>query len=91
MPQLLIVYFSRTGGAGQMAMTEALRAAETHAVAPVDFLKLIWISVIAFFAFGEVPGPYTWIGGVMIFGATAFIAWREHVLRSAPLPRLETT
>ena len=79
------------GGAGQMSMTEALRAAETHAVAPVDFLKLIWISVIAFLAFGEVPGPYTWIGGVMIFGATAFIAWREHVLRSAPLPRLETT
>ena len=79
------------GGAGQMSMTEALRAAETHAVAPVDFLKLIWISVIAFFAFGEVPGPYTWIGGVMIFGASAFIAGREHVLRSAPLPRVETT
>ena len=79
------------GGAGQMSMTEAMRAAETHAVAPVDFLKLIWISIIAFFVFGEGPGPYTWIGGVMIFGATAFIAWREHVLRSAPLPRLETT
>ena len=79
------------GGAVQMAMTEALRIAETHAVAPVDFLKLIWIAVIAFLAFGEVPGQYTWIGGAMIFAAAAFIAWREHVLRPAPATRVATT
>ncbi|NQU60818.1 MAG: DMT family transporter [Rhodospirillales bacterium] len=71
------------GGTGQMAMAEALRIGETHVVMPIDFSRLIWVSAIAYFAFAEVPGLYTWIGGAMIFAATAFIAWRERALRNA--------
>jgi len=73
-----------TGGTGQMAMAEALRVGETHVVMPIDFSRLIWVSVIAFLAFAEVPGLFTWIGGAMIFAATAFIAWRERALRITP-------
>ncbi len=65
------------GGIGQLAMTEALRVGATHVVMPADFARLIWISIIAYLAFAEVPGFYTWIGGAMIITATAFIAWRE--------------
>jgi len=67
------------GGLGQLAMTEALKVGETHIIMPMDFTRLIWISVIAYVAFAEVPGFYTWIGGAIIFAATAFIAWRERV------------
>ena len=86
-----LIAIGLVGGGGQLAMAEALKLGETHAVMPVDFLKLIWISLIAFIAFGEIPGLYTWIGGAMIFTATAFIAWREHLLRAKPTPRVETT
>ena len=71
------------GGSGQMAMTEALKAGETHVIMPMDFTRLIWISAIAYIAFAEVPGFYTWIGGAIIFTATAFIAWRERVAAMA--------
>ncbi len=73
------------GGIGQMAMVEALRVGETQVVMPMDFSRLIWISIIAYLAFAEVPGVYTWTGGAMIFAATAFIAWRERArkLKSA--------
>jgi drug/metabolite transporter (DMT)-like permease len=67
------------GGAGQMAMAEALKVGDTHVVMPVEFTRLIWISVIAYVVFAELPGLYTWIGGGIIFLATAFIAWRERV------------
>jgi len=67
------------GGLGQLAMTEALKVGETHIIMPMDFTRLIWISVIAYVAFAEVPGFYTWIGGAIIFAATAFVAWRERV------------
>ena len=77
------------GGAGQMAMAEALRTAETHVIMPVDFIKLVWVAAIAYLAFGEVPDAYTWVGGILIFGATAFIAWREHVTRTRPKPPAE--
>jgi len=69
------------GGIGQMAMAEALRVGDTHVVMPIDFVRLIWISAIAYIAFAEVPGFYTWLGGAMIFAATAFITWRERALR----------
>jgi drug/metabolite transporter (DMT)-like permease len=73
------------GGLGQLAMTEALKVGETHVVLPMDFTRLIWISVIAYLAFAEVPGLYTWIGGAIIFAATAFIAWRERGVAMAGL------
>lgn len=90
MEQLLwLVGIGIFGGIGQLAMAEALRIGETHVVLPMDFTRLIWISIIAYLAFAEVPGFYTWIGGVMIFAATAFIAWRERGLNKPPTPKVE--
>ena len=76
---LWLVAIGVLGGAGQLAMAEALKVGETHVIMPMDFTRLIWISVIAYVAFAEVPGLYTWIGGAIIFSATAFIAWRERL------------
>ncbi|MZR32324.1 EamA family transporter [Sneathiella litorea] len=65
------------GGAGQLAMANALKYGEAQVVLPVEFSRLIWISLIAFFAFGEVPGVFLWIGGGMIIAATTYITIRE--------------
>ncbi len=69
------------GGFGQMAMAEAYRVADTHVLTPIDFTRLLFVAVIGYLAFGEVPDIFVWIGGAMIFSATAFIAYREHRLR----------
>ena len=81
---LWLVAIGVFGGIGQMAMAEALRIGDTHVVMPIDFTRLIWISAIAYAAFAEVPGFYTWLGGAMIFAATAFITWRERALKQKP-------
>lgn len=65
------------GGVGQLAMANALKFGEAQVVLPVEFSRLIWISIIAFFAFGEVPGVFLWIGGGMIIAATTYITIRE--------------
>ncbi|MCC3305221.1 DMT family transporter [Sneathiella sp. HT1-7] len=65
------------GGIGQLAMANALKFGEAQVVLPVEFSRLVWISIIAFFAFGEVPGIYLWIGGGMIIAATTYITIRE--------------
>ncbi len=75
-----LVLIGTLGGAGQLAMTESLKWGETHVVMPVDFIKLVWVSIIGFAFFGELPDVFVWLGGGMVFGATAFIAWREHRL-----------
>jgi drug/metabolite transporter (DMT)-like permease len=72
-----MAYVGIGGGIGQLLMTQALKIADTNVVMPIDFLKLPWVAAIAFFAFGEVPDVFTWIGGAMVFGCAAYIAYRE--------------
>ncbi len=76
-----LVLLGALGGAGQLAFAQALRIGETHVVTPMDFLRLVFISVLGFLVFGQVPDMFVWIGGVMIFSAVAFIAYREHLRR----------
>jgi len=42
---------------------QAFRLADTTAVLPFDFLKLVWAALLAFLVFGEVPTLWTWLGG----------------------------
>lgn len=72
-----------SGTIGQFLVTQALKEGDTNVVMPFDFLKLIWAATLGFLWFGEVPDAFTWMGGVMIFGATTYIAIREHRLRRA--------
>ena len=41
----------------------------------------LFVSVLAYLIFGQVPDIYVWIGGSMIFASIAFITYREHQLR----------
>ena len=72
------------GGGAQYGMTEALRLADTAVVMPIDFCKMLWVTVIAYLAFGEVPDLFTWIGGGIVFASTLYIAWRERSLSKSP-------
>jgi drug/metabolite transporter (DMT)-like permease len=71
------------GGSGQLCMTEALRQADTAVVMPIDFCKLLWVAVIAYLAFGEVPARYTWLGGAVIFASAMYLVYCERRVRGA--------
>jgi drug/metabolite transporter (DMT)-like permease len=71
------------GGLGQLAMAYALKQGEAQIVLPVEFSRLIWIAAIAFFAFGEIPDIFVWIGGGMIIAATTYITVRESRIKKA--------
>ena len=78
-----LVLIGILGGAGQLCMTELLRLADTATVMPIDFCKLLWVSALAFVAFGEIPDVFTWIGGSIIFASTLYITYRERAGRAA--------
>lgn len=75
------------GTIGQLLMTQSLKEGETTVVMPIDFFKLIWASALGFWLFAEVPDLYTWIGGIMIFASTSYIAYRESKLKRLPAPQ----
>ena len=74
---LWLVLLGTLGGIGQLALTESLRLGETHVVTPFDFTRLIFISILGYFFFNQIPDIFVWIGGSMILMSVAFIAWRE--------------
>ena len=61
----------------QYFVIRAYDKGEATVVAPFDYIKIIFIALIGYFIFDELPDIYTWIGAFIIIGATMFIAWRE--------------
>lgn len=77
-----LVAVGALGTAGQIALAQSFREADTTVVMPFDFLKLIWAAMIGFFAFGERPDIWTWLGGTVIFASSVYIAYREAKTRA---------
>jgi drug/metabolite transporter (DMT)-like permease len=57
------------GAASQALITRAFSMAEASFLAPLDFLRLPVIAVMAYLAFGEVSDATTWIGAGIIISA----------------------
>ena len=58
-------------------MTRAFFLVDASVVVPFEFLRLPFAALVAYLWFAEVPSVWTWLGGAVIFGATAYIAERE--------------
>jgi drug/metabolite transporter (DMT)-like permease len=65
------------GSAGHMSIAQALKDADTTAVMPFDFARLIWAGLLGFLVFGEIPDVWTLVGAVMIFAAAFYVAVQE--------------
>jgi drug/metabolite transporter (DMT)-like permease len=72
-----LVAVGAIGALMHMAGAQAFRLADATAVLPVDFTKLAWAAIIGYVFFGEVPEVWVWIGGIVIFASTVYIAYRE--------------
>ncbi len=72
------------GSLGHLGFTQAFKEADVTAVLPLDFTRLIWVALIGYAAFGEIPDVWTWVGGAVIFCAATYIAFRE--IRTKPPP-----
>ena len=73
-------WFALMGSFGTLAhlcLAQAFREADATVVLPVDFLRLIWSSLYGYLLFNEVPVLYVWIGGIVIFVSTLYLAYRE--------------
>lgn len=66
---LLLALQGVLGAACMALMTHAMSLADVSIVAPVDFLRLPLVALLAWLLFAEVAAPGTWIGGATICAA----------------------
>ncbi|MEC9045167.1 MAG: DMT family transporter [Pseudomonadota bacterium] len=67
-----IFVFLSTGAMGAMAhlcMISAFDRAEASLLAPYNYTKLIWVSVLGYLIFNDVPSLDMWIGAIIIVSA----------------------
>ncbi|HUJ74544.1 MAG TPA: EamA family transporter, partial [bacterium] len=77
-PQLgVLAALGALGNLGQVTLSQALKEADASAVLPLDFLRIIWNSLLGYVIFMEVPTVWTWIGGTIIFASTTWLTLRE--------------
>ena len=63
-------------------MVLAFRYADASVLAPFSYTQLLWVSILGFLVFGEVPDAWTIVGAAVIVGSGLYTAHRERVRRS---------
>ena len=67
----------------QWFMNRALSLAEASVVLPIDFLRIVFITIIGAVIFTEAPDLNAWIGGAIILGSSVHLARHETRSRAA--------
>ena len=68
--------------AGQWIIVLAFRYADASVLAPFSYTQLLWVSLLGFLIFGEVPDLWTVIGAAFIVASGLYTAHRERSRRS---------
>lgn len=80
-PQLVaLAAIGLCGGLGHIFLTESYRLAPASVVAPFDYTAMIWVFLLGYFFFNELPSLYVLAGTCIIAGAGLFVIWRERQL-----------
>jgi drug/metabolite transporter (DMT)-like permease len=78
--------------AGHYTLTKAFEAAPITVTQPVQFLQLVWATLLGMAVFGEPADPYVLAGGGIIVASATYISHREAVLaRRARTPPATAT
>ncbi|MGK2910855.1 MAG: DMT family transporter [Sphingobium sp.] len=62
----------------QVCYVKGMHVGEAAAMAPIDYVRLVFAVLIGLALFHEIPDGLTLVGAAVIVGATLYITWREH-------------
>jgi len=79
---LLGLFIGVASTAGQWIVVLAFRYADASVLAPFSYTQLLWVSILGFLVFGEVPDVWTVTGAAFIVASGLYTAHRERVRRS---------
>jgi drug/metabolite transporter (DMT)-like permease len=74
---LIMLLNGLSNAVGQYWWTRSLHLAPTAAVAPFQYLSLVWALIIGLAIWGDVPTASLLIGSAIVVGSGIFLFWRE--------------
>ena len=76
------IFIGVASTAGQWIVVLAFRYADASVLAPFSYTQLLWVSILGFLIFGELPDIWTVTGAVFIVASGLYTAHRERIRRS---------
>ena len=65
------------GTLAHFSWTKSYSMADITSLEPIGFIKLPIMALLGWMIFSEIPGTWTWVGGLIIFMSTIYISHRE--------------
>jgi len=76
------IFIGIASTAGQWIVVLAFRYADASVLAPYSYTQLLWVSILGFIVFGEVPDVWTVTGALFIVASGLYTAHRERLRHS---------
>jgi drug/metabolite transporter (DMT)-like permease len=76
------IFIGVASTAGQWIVVLAFRYADASVLAPFSYTQLLWVSLLGYLVFGEVPDIWTVTGAAFIVASGLYTAHRERIRRS---------
>lgn len=77
---MLLVVIGILGGIGQLFLTQAFVYAETSLIAPFEYTSMIWVVLVGYIVFAEVPATSVLLGASIVIASGIFVIFRERQL-----------
>ena len=65
------------GAVAHLFMISAFNKAEASLLAPYNYTKLLWVTILGYWAFGDIPSIEMWIGALIIISAGFYVIYGE--------------
>ncbi|MGI9521451.1 MAG: DMT family transporter [Hyphomicrobiaceae bacterium] len=73
----MFVVIGAMGFGAHFLVLQAFSRAEASLLAPFNYSKLIWVSILGYLVFDELPGVDTLVGSLIIIAAGLYVLYRE--------------
>ncbi len=74
---LLFLILGAMGACAHYFMIQAFKRAQASLLAPFNYSKLVWVSILGYVVFGDLPSFETLIGSAIIIVAGLYLLYRE--------------
>ncbi|MFY0611202.1 MAG: DMT family transporter [Hyphomicrobiaceae bacterium] len=76
---MMVAAIGAVSSIGQLCNIQAFKAGEASAIAPLDYVRLIYALVLGFLIFDEWPEPRVFAGAAIIVAAAVYTLHRERI------------
>lgn len=79
---VLLALTGLTSALGFMCSSNAYQREQASRISPFEYVMIIWVTLLSYLFWSEVPDPMTWLGIALIVGSGLYVIHREGQLEA---------